>query len=269
MTEIVTLAANYYQQFDADYAREVPGEGYGGWQRAEVAIDLDRTTVVVMHAWDPLTRRKYPGWYRAVEYLPRAKEILEHVFPPLLATVRAQGITLLHVVGGGDYYKSLPGYRHAVELAAPEPQLEQIAPDPTLEALRRFKRERAFPGAHNEADIAAAFAQLDFAPQVRPLDEEGVAENGQQLFALCREAGVNHLIYTGFAINWCLLMSPGGMVDMSRRGLMCSILRQATTAVENKETARLELNKQLALWRVSVAFGFVFDLNDFVRAITR
>ena len=116
-------------------------------------------------------------------------------------------------------------------------------------------------------DIERGFANINFAPEARPLGEEGIAENAHQLFALCREQGVNHLIYAGFAINWCLLLSPGGMADMSKHGVMCSALRQAVTAVENKETARTELNKQIALWRVALAFGFVFDVDDFIGAL--
>jgi hypothetical protein len=57
------------------------------------------------------------------------------------------------------------------------------------------------------------------------------------------------------------------MADMSRRGLMCSAVRQAVTAVENKETARRELGKELGLWRVALAFGFVFDVDDLVGAL--
>jgi hypothetical protein len=64
-------------------------------------------------------------------------------------------------------------------------------------------------------------------------------------------------------------MSPGGMLEMSRRGILCSALRQAVTAVENKETARRELAKELGLWRVALAFGFVFDVDDFISAIAR
>ena len=60
-------------------------------------------------------------------------------------------------------------------------------------------------------------------------------------------------------------MAPGGMLDMSRRGLMCSVFRQAVTAVENKESARSELHKEEALWRVALAFGFVFDVGDFIQ----
>ena len=88
---MITLRASYYQQFDTDYDLDVPGEGYGGWRTAEVEIDLDHTALVVMHTWETGTRETYPGWYRAVEYLPRAQAILETVFPPLLAAIRARG----------------------------------------------------------------------------------------------------------------------------------------------------------------------------------
>jgi len=137
-----------------------------------------------------------------------------------------------------------------------------------LERLGAFRREHVFVGEHNRQDVDRGFAALDFMPQARPVADEGIAENGEQLFALCRDAGVNHLIYAGFAINWCLLLSPGGMMDMSRRGLMCSAIRQAVTAVENKETARRELCKEIALWRVAIGFGFVFDVDDLIGALS-
>jgi len=262
------LPASYYQQFDADYSLDVPAEGYGGWKRAEIEISLEHTAVVVMHAWDFGTREQYPGWHRAVECIPRAHEICRTVFPGLLSTVRASDLKLFHVVGGGDYYGNYPGYRRAVELAGPGPEPpERVKPDPVLERLRQFRADHVFVGAHNREDVERGFRNLDFAPEAKPLGDEGIAENADQLFALCKDAGVNHLIYAGFAINWCLLLSPGGMADMSRRGFMCSALRQAVTAVENKETARRELCKEIALWRVALAFGFVFDVDDFIAAL--
>ena len=63
-------------------------------------------------------------------------------------------------------------------------------------------------------------------------------------------------------------MSPGGMVDMARHGCLCSTIAEATTAVENRETAREEREKAQALWRVAVEFGFVFRLADFLQALT-
>jgi len=59
------------------------------------------------------------------------------------------------------------------------------------------------------------------------------------------------------------------MPDMSRRGLECSVLREAVTAVENKETARQELCKQIGLWRVATTYGFVFGVDDLICAIRK
>jgi len=268
--EAIRIATWYYQQFDADYSLDVPAEAYGGWKQAELELSAQHTAVVVMHAWDTGTREQYPGWHRAVEYAPRASEICRTVFPRLLAAVRASKLPLFHVVGGGDYYKTRPGYERVRELAGPEsPSPPQVESDPVRDRLAAFKPDHVFVGAHNKADVERGFANLDFAANAAPEGDEGIAENAHQLFALCRAHGVNHLVYAGFAINWCLLMSPGGMLDMSRRGVMCSALRQAVTAVENKQSARRELCKELALWRVALAFGFVYDVDDFIAAVGR
>ncbi|MBU4200098.1 MAG: hypothetical protein KKE37_01900 [Verrucomicrobia bacterium] len=261
----IRLPAGYYEQFDADYSLKTPAEGYGGWKKAEIDVSPDHTAVVVMHAWDCGTREQYPGWYRSVEYIPRANEICRTVFPKLLSAVRQSGCKLFHVVGGGNYYKQYPGYKRTVELAGPEPKpLEQALSDPAIERLRKFKADL---GSHNRADTQRGFKNVDFAQEAKPQGNEGIAENDHQLFALCKEAKVNHLVYAGFAINWCLLLSPGGMAGMQKRGVMCSAIRQAVTAVENKESARDERSKELALWGIAVGFGFVFDVDDFIRAL--
>ena len=145
---------------------------------------------------------------------------------------------------------------------------EKIGSDPSLEELRLIKSKKAFPGCHNQEDINRGFKTLNFLKQALPMGEELIAKDPQQLFTVCRESGINHLIYSGFAINWCLLGSPGGMLDMYRRGIMCSAIRQAVTAVENKETAAEELCKEIGLWRVALQFGFVFDDHDIISALS-
>ncbi|MBD3292226.1 MAG: hypothetical protein GF393_04835 [Armatimonadia bacterium] len=261
----VAIRAQYYEQFDADFSLEVPEEGFGGWKSAELGINPDRTALVVMHAWDCGTYEEFPGWWKRVPYIPRSHRIAREVFPPLLEAVRESPLHLFHVVGGGDYYTALPGYQRAVELAGPALESpEQVEADPCLQGLRQVKQDLI---AHNLEDTRRGFEQVDFPDEARPVGDEGVAANAPQLLALGREAGVNHLIYVGFAINWCLLLSPGGMADMSKHGVMCSTIREATTAVENDATAREELAKKVALWRVALAFGYVFDLEDFLAAL--
>jgi len=267
---ILRLPGWYYQQFDADQSLDVPGEGYGGWKKEPLEISLEHTALVVMHAWDCGRREDFPGWYRAIEYIPRSQQICREVFPPLLAAARKAGLTVLHVVGGGDYFKGYEGCRRAVELAGPprETPRPKLSSDPRIKELRKLYAQRVFPGTHNQEDVRRGFEQVGFPPQAVPVGSEGIAQTTQQLLALCVDGGINHLVYAGFAINYCITFSPGGMVDMSRHGLMCSTIRQAVTAVENRETARQELHKQEALWLTSLLFGgLVFDVDDFVAAL--
>lgn len=261
------LPARYYQQFDADYSLDVPAEAYGGWKIDDVELSPQHTAVVVMHAWKSGTPKQYPGWHRAVEFLSRASQICRDVFPPLLHAAREANLPIFHVVDQGTHYKQLPGYLKAEALAGPLPPFPRGAEsDPALERLKQLRREKVFVGSHNEADVRRGFAAMDFPDEARPQPDEGIAENAHQLNALCRDAGVNHLIYAGFALNWCLLMSSGGMLDMSRHGYMCSVFREAVTAFENKETARSELCKEIELWRVSQGFGFVLQVDEFIAA---
>ena len=264
----VKVSANYYEQFDADYDLDFPAEGMGGWQKQEIPLALERTALVVMHAWDIGDSDTYPGWFRACEEAPRTYEVCRVIFPRLLATVRASELKVFHVVAGGDYFKAYPGYKRAVDLAGPEAEpLPRAEPDPVLSELQQFRSDNVWVGAHNREDVRRGSPLRTFAKEAVPVEEEGVAENGHQLFALCRDAGVNHLIYAGFDLNLCLTSSPGGMHDMQKYGVMCSTIREATVACENKETARTELCKDIGLWYVALMFGFVFDLDDLLMAI--
>lgn len=265
---LLKLETHIYRDFPADFRRDVPAEGYGGWTTLPVELPLAETALVSMHAWDCGSPARRKALYQAEEYHSRAKPILENVFPPLLAAARKAGMTVLHVVGGGDYYKELPEYKRAVKLAGADPEFTGEAPHSGANIrFRQLKALHASPGPRNRKAAASGKLRLDFAPQARPLPGEGIAENAAQLSALCRERGASHLVYIGFALNWCLLTSAGGMRDMARRWYFCSVIHDATTGLENKESARREAHKEEGLWRVSTGFGFIFDSIPFIAAL--
>lgn len=152
-------------------------------------------------------------------------------------------------------------------MAGPEPHPPAGAPEDPLRQQWQKDRGRQMTGEHNQADISEGFKLVNFPPQAIPAPGEAVVINSHQLNAVCREKGIWNLIYVGFALNWCLLASPGGMVDMRRMGYVCSTIRQATTAVENRESCTDQLAKEIALWRVSLMFGYVFDLDPVIAGL--
>ncbi len=220
-----------------------------GWERHTLAFDAARTALVVMHAWRPPAPGELPGWVRAAPYLTRSRHVLREVFPPLLEAVRRSPLTVVHISGCAH---------------TPAPT---VATDPTWHELRTFRRNEVFPGRANQNDVDLGWNQRRLATEAGPLSTEPLIEDAAALHQHCLDRGINHLIYIGFALNWCLLMSPGGMVDMGRRGYLCSTIAEAIVAVESHESAATNGEYHQALWRVAVEFGFVFHLADFLRAL--
>jgi nicotinamidase-related amidase len=191
------------------------------------------------------------------------------VFPPLLAAVRRAGMRVYHIVPGGMDVHHLPGYQRALQLAGPKPTRQRIKfDDPVMASLQQFRRDHVLPGQNNLPAADTGPIQLGFQQQSTPWQDEGVVETSEQLIALLQADGINHLVYCGFTINVCIQTAPSGMVYMSRAGAMCSAIRQAVTAMENRQSVHFEAHKEHALWNVAVNRGFIFDLNDFVEAIS-
>ncbi|MCK5811913.1 MAG: hypothetical protein KAG94_03390 [Clostridiales bacterium] len=238
------IPTEYYQQFDADYSLQYPGEGYGGWQKKSLPINLEKTAIILMHIWDPLKIETYPGSYRAVEYLNRAQSIINNQLPQLLTLCRNNHIKIYHM---------------ADEQKTPITKLPIPTKDTVFKQLSSFKNNNVFPGKHNIDDIIKKGRSPLLINALEP-----IVYNGEQLHKQCLEDGINHLIYVGFAINWCLQFSPGNMNEMSSRGFICSTIKECITAVENKESAKIQGHKEYGLWITALKNGFVYTLADWV-----
>jgi hypothetical protein len=88
-----------------------------------------------------------------------------------------------------------------------------------------------------------------------------------QLHRLMASRGIDHLIYTGWALNWCLWFSPCGMCDMQRKGYLCSAVRGGCVAIENRESTDTESNLEYAYWKTTTMFGYVFGLHELTGAL--
>ncbi|MEA4823064.1 MAG: hypothetical protein VB111_02995 [Clostridiaceae bacterium] len=264
----IMIPAWYYAQQSADYTLRYPGEGYRGWTKADIPIDPAHTAVLVMHAWAIPPREDCPGIYRVCEYIPRSQEIIREYFPGFLDAVRKSGIRLIHIGSQTENsLPALPGYQRTLAKTPVEAGPAQIEADETLVKLRAFRSENVFYDGTNKEDVKRAGELRDFA--IMPQENEDVACTSDQLFALCREHGISHLIYTGFCVNACLVMSPCGYIDMARHGVMCSVVRDLTTAVENAESCAVEGNKDYGLWAFALWGGFVFEKDTLMGTLLR
>lgn len=249
------VPAKTYVQRGADHTLEHPGLGFEGWKDIEIPVDPEHTAIIVMHAWDSETPETQPISWDMVEYIERANKIMKERFPGFMEKVRASGIRVIHVGAGFEKgFEDLPGYQRVVKECPPE-SIERIeVKDAAAKALWQLRL-----GPNDDQSVKELYAR-EFA--IKAQDNEDVVKTSGQLFHLCKKYEITHLIYTGFAVNACLVSSGGGYIDMVRHGVICSIVSDLTTAVENKETCVEQSGKADGLWKFSIGAGFVFKQED-------
>lgn len=273
------LRGEYYRHYPVDFSRGMLGaQGFLGWgESVPIRVPVEETALISMHIWNV-------GFDRELQFTPsgpagpvmemlewavRSIPITRTVVPEVLGAARAAGVPVVHVASDESYARKYPGYKRAQALAGPEPARGPGAVRPTQEEHPDAEKQRLLFGPRFPEAVQWYSSRLDFPEPARPVRDEYVTTTTHQLNAVLRHLGVWHLIYMGFALNWCLWFSPGGMVDMARLGYRCSCLKEAVTAVENKESVAGELHKQEALWRTSLMFGYVHSAQDFIAACQR
>ena len=101
-------------------------------------------------------------------------------------------------------------------------------------------------------------------PAVEVKDDDIVVSTGAQMHNALAEHGILHLIYVGFAANWCLVGRDYGIRAMSRRSYNIILLRECTTAVEFPDTLDELFVTEIVVREVEQQFGFSASNEDFL-----
>ncbi|MFN8708754.1 MAG: NPCBM/NEW2 domain-containing protein [Planctomyces sp.] len=75
-------------------------------------------------------------------------------------------------------------------------------------------------------------------PGLRIGENDLMPDSQAEVYAICRQAGLTHLIYTGFHTQVCLLGKPMGLKAMKSAGLTCLLARDMTDAHPGYDPAR-------------------------------
>ena len=172
-------------------------------QRREIsmALPVEQTAFVLVDVWNT---------HFIESWLERAKRVTVEAVVPALEAARSIGLTVAHAP--------------APEVAKQYPQLARHAPPPQsptpswppAEFRRREGDYAAFrgprdqpPSIHVHWDELAP--RLGMSPAIAVLEDDEVIATGQQLHDLLAARRILHLIYCGFATNWCIMHRDYGV----------------------------------------------------------
>ena len=262
-----------YRHYPADFAAgTAAARGFIGWQSEVRELDLAHTALVLMHLPDagltPDTQfgpdAQRPDVLGTVEWVPRTVDMIENRLPGLVQAARAAGLQVVHVQPNRNYQTG-PCWERSVAEVGERPAADpEKLPDASLQAAH--KREVFELAARPEGSPEHEWGM----PAVlMPQGDDLVAGESWDLHRLMAKRGITHLVYCGWAINWCLWFSPGGMCDMGRKGYLCSAVRGGCVAIENKVSAETEGNLEYAMWKTAVMFGYVFHLDELTAGLAK
>jgi len=237
------------------------------FQEAEkvVRLKVDETAFILIDVWD---MSRVPEHLVTRSHFSRAKEITEKRIKPALEAARKAHLLVIHAPSRYVAVK-YPQYlelKKELRVSAPEKKPPRWPPQSFVrERWREFNGDRL--GERMKDDEVRR--SLTYIPEVvKPLDGEFIVATGEEMNEILRQKEVLNLIYVGFATNMCLLNKPGALLEMAhRRGYRTIVLRECTTAMENRKTLPGLLMTEVFLqWIEMMALAYTASYRDFIRA---
>ena len=244
------LRVQYYQDTTSDNA-PVREENFVR-REIDMALPVAQTALVLVDVWNVFRRQST---------LERAEVIIREAVVPVLAAVREAGITIVHA-------PSPKIAEQFAQLARHRPPESEPAPGwPPAEFRRREGPYAAYGGTrHRLPGRSWPFSELTVSPAIEVREDDAVIATGQQLHELLVERHILHLLYAGFAVNYCVLGRDYGMRAMVKRGYNLILLRDATGGVEYGDTLDSMMATEIAVREVEDRLGFTASNVDFLAA---
>ncbi len=223
----------------------------------EMPLPIDETALVLVDLWNV---------HFIESWIERAKQVTVDCVVPVIDAARKTGMTIVHAP--------------SPSVAAQYPQLERHNPPqpstpntwPPSEFRSRSGDYNIYRGPRSQPPGIGIHwnklaSQLSMSPAIDVKEDEFVIATGQQLHELMEERGILHLLYAGFATNWCVLGRDYGIRSMSRYGYNIILLRDATTGVEFPDTYENLFTTEIAIREVEQQYGFSASNADFLKII--
>ena len=200
------------------------------YRELDWAIPLQRAALISLDVWD---------FHFARDTLERIEEITVGRIAPLVEACRTAGLQVIHAPAGPVAQKQANWVKLIPEEGKPQPVWPGSPDWPPAEFRRKqgSYAEYARPDEPQDAERNRHREEKrDFHPAVRPVGDEAVVLDGEELHRLCHRRGILFLFYVGFNTNACIVMRDYGAFAMHARGYEAILVRDCTTGMETHET---------------------------------
>jgi len=226
-TRFLSIRPRYFRLYTdpgVESAEENFRYGELDWQ-----IPLSQAALVSLDVWN---------YHFARDTMERIEDIAVHRIAPLLEVWRRAGLPVIHAPAGPVAQKH-PNWVNLMPDEDPQPLWPNSRMWPPPEFRRKTGSYAQFARPHEPQDAERNSHRQnlrDFHPAVRPVGDEAVVLQGEELHRLCTQRGLLFLFYVGFNTNACIVLRDYGTYPMYFRGYEVLLVRDCTTGMETHET---------------------------------
>jgi len=230
--------------------------------RREIVMPLvvEETALVLVDLWNV---------HHIKSWMERAKEVTVKAIVPAIDKARAAGLTIIQAPSPEVASKYGLSTHHALdEDTLSAPKVYDWPPEDFVERKGQYKvfaHPRQQPPGVAEKYKELRIPSFDLSEAVILHSDDHMIRTGNQLHRLLKHKHILHLIYAGFATNWCILGRDYGMRAMAGRGYNTILLRDSTMGVEWPDTVGNLFATELAVREVEVQIGFSASNKDFFK----
>lgn len=252
--KILDIPCRYYRVY-TDPDTPCDEQNFGFVER-DLSIPVEQTALVLVDVW---STHYIDSW------LQRATDVTRDRIVPLLQAAREAGVTVIHAPSPRVVESHHPEF-----MPTPGPSAEPPTwPPSTFRGIYRSGEYADF-GRDREPRLQEAIeryvTELKISNLVKPLPDELIIATGDQLHGLLAERRILHLIYAGFATNWCVIGRDYGIIAMNERGYNIVLVRDATTGVEFHDSVEELTATEIAIREVETKYAWSTTTDAFIAA---
>ncbi|MBT4496251.1 MAG: isochorismatase family protein [Gemmatimonadetes bacterium] len=250
--KILNIPCRYYRVYtDPDVSCD---EQNFGFVERDLSIPIEQAALVLVDVW---STHYIDSW------LQRATEVTRERIVPLLQAARRAGVTVIHAPSPFVVERHHPEFTPTSGSSA-EPS---AWPPPAFRGIYRSGEHADF-GRDREPRLQEAISryetELKISDLVAPLPGEPIIATGNQLHELLTERRILHLVYAGFATNWCVIGRDYGIIAMNERGYNIVLVRDATTGVEFHDSVEELTATEIAIREVETKYAWSTTTDAFI-----
>jgi len=189
------------------------------WDEVKIQKDfpVTKTAILLCDVWDKHWCRG--ATERVNMMVPRMNEVIEYA--------RSKGVQIIHAPSDTMSFYENTTYRKKMK-DAPYAEL----PKPLELSSPPLPIDDSDGGCDTEGDTGHK-AWNSQHPGIEIIGEDGISDNGQEVYNLFRQKGIENLIIMGVHTNMCVLGRSFAIKQMTKWGIKCVLVRDLTDAMYN------------------------------------